>query len=43
MWIYKDKMPVGLQIIAPQFEEGRLFHLGGAYEQATPLAPVTVL
>lgn len=31
----KDKLPVGLQIIAPMFEEGKLFQLGAAYEQGT--------
>jgi len=31
----KDNLPIGLQIIAPQFEEGKLFQLGSAYEQAT--------
>lgn len=31
----QDKLPVGLQIIAPQFGEGRLFQLAAAYERAT--------
>ncbi|HLG25434.1 MAG TPA: Asp-tRNA(Asn)/Glu-tRNA(Gln) amidotransferase subunit GatA [Candidatus Gracilibacteria bacterium] len=29
------KLPVGLQIIGPQFSEDLLFKVGGAYEQAT--------
>lgn len=28
-------LPIGLQIIANQFEEGKLFHVGHAFEQAT--------
>lgn len=28
-------LPIGMQLVAPQFEEGRLFHVGHAYEQAT--------
>jgi len=29
------KLPVGLQMIAPAFEEGRLFTAAHAYEQST--------
>lgn len=28
-------LPIGMQIIANQFEEGKLFHVGHAFEQAT--------
>jgi aspartyl-tRNA(Asn)/glutamyl-tRNA(Gln) amidotransferase subunit A len=28
-------LPVGLQVIAPAFEEGRIFSAAHAYEQAT--------
>jgi aspartyl-tRNA(Asn)/glutamyl-tRNA(Gln) amidotransferase subunit A len=28
-------LPVGLQVIAPAFEEGRLFHVAHAFEQST--------
>ncbi len=31
----KGGLPIGLQLIAPAFEEGRLFRVGHAYEQAT--------
>jgi aspartyl-tRNA(Asn)/glutamyl-tRNA(Gln) amidotransferase subunit A len=31
----KNKLPVGLQIIGPQFAEDKLFQFGSAYEQAT--------
>ncbi|MCX7625313.1 MAG: Asp-tRNA(Asn)/Glu-tRNA(Gln) amidotransferase subunit GatA [Candidatus Sumerlaeaceae bacterium] len=33
--ITQSALPVGLQIIAPAFEEGRLFTVANAYEQAT--------
>lgn len=32
---FSEGLPVGLQIIAPHFEEGRLFQVAHAYEQAT--------
>jgi aspartyl-tRNA(Asn)/glutamyl-tRNA(Gln) amidotransferase subunit A len=42
---YIDGLPVGLQIVAPAFEEGRMFGVAHAYEQATKVAwqrePVT--
>jgi aspartyl-tRNA(Asn)/glutamyl-tRNA(Gln) amidotransferase subunit A len=28
-------LPIGMQIMANQFEEGQLFHVGHAFEQAT--------
>jgi len=31
----KEGLPIGIQIIANQFEEGKLFHIGHAFEQAT--------
>ncbi len=31
----KDKLPVGMQILGPQFSEELLFQIGHAYEQAT--------
>ncbi len=31
----KDGLPIGLQIIANQFKEGNLFHVGHAFEKAT--------
>jgi len=31
----KKKLPVGMQLIAPHFQEERLFQVGHAYEQAT--------
>ncbi len=31
----KTGLPIGMQLVAPQFEEGRLLHVGHAYEQAT--------
>lgn len=31
----KEGLPIGLQIIANQFKEGNLFHVGHAYEKAT--------
>jgi aspartyl-tRNA(Asn)/glutamyl-tRNA(Gln) amidotransferase subunit A len=30
-----DGLPIGLQIIANQFKEGNLFHVGHAFEKAT--------
>ena len=30
-----DKLPVGMQILGPQFSEEKLFQAGYAYEQAT--------
>ena len=30
-----DGLPVGLQLLAPWFEEGRLLNAGYAYQQAT--------
>jgi aspartyl-tRNA(Asn)/glutamyl-tRNA(Gln) amidotransferase subunit A len=42
---YIDGLPVGLQIVAPAFEEGRMLGVAHAYEQATKVAwqrePVT--
>lgn len=32
---FSEKLPVGMQIIGPQFSEGLLFRVGYAYEQAT--------
>jgi aspartyl-tRNA(Asn)/glutamyl-tRNA(Gln) amidotransferase subunit A len=32
---YVDDLPVGLQLVAPAFEEGRMFGVAHAYEQAT--------
>jgi aspartyl-tRNA(Asn)/glutamyl-tRNA(Gln) amidotransferase subunit A len=32
---YSDDLPVGLQIVAPAFEEGRMLGVAHAYEQAT--------
>ncbi len=31
----QNGLPIGMQIIANQFEEGKLFHVGHAFEQAT--------
>lgn len=31
----KNNLPVGMQIVAPQFKEALLFQVGNAYEQAT--------
>jgi aspartyl-tRNA(Asn)/glutamyl-tRNA(Gln) amidotransferase subunit A len=31
----KDGLPIGFQIMGPQFEEGRILNVGHAYEQAT--------
>lgn len=31
----QDKLPVGMQILGPQFSEERLFQIGHAYEEAT--------
>lgn len=31
----KEKLPIGMQIIGPQFSEERLFQIGYAYEQVT--------
>lgn len=31
----KDKLPIGMQIIGPQFSEDKLFQVGYCYEQAT--------
>jgi len=43
---YVQDLPVGLQIVAPAFEEGRMLGVAHAYEQATKFAwqrePVTV-
>lgn len=33
--VSQSKLPIGLQLIAPAFEEGRLFRVAYAYEQAT--------
>ena len=30
-----DGLPVGLQVIAPRFEDARVFRVAHAYEQAT--------
>jgi Asp-tRNA(Asn)/Glu-tRNA(Gln) amidotransferase A subunit family amidase len=35
---YIDGLPVGLQIAAPAFEEGRMLGVAHAYEQATRFA-----
>lgn len=32
---FSNGLPIGMQIIANQFEEGRLFHVGHAFEKAT--------
>jgi aspartyl-tRNA(Asn)/glutamyl-tRNA(Gln) amidotransferase subunit A len=32
---FVDGLPVGLQIIAPRFEDARVFRVAHAYEQAT--------
>lgn len=37
----KDKLPVGLQLAAPHFEEARLFQVAHAYEQANKWWKVT--
>jgi len=31
----KEGLPIGMQLIAGQFKEENLFHVGHAYEQAT--------
>jgi aspartyl-tRNA(Asn)/glutamyl-tRNA(Gln) amidotransferase subunit A len=31
----KDGLPIGMQVIAPQFEESRMLQIAAAYEQAT--------
>ena len=31
----KTGLPIGLQIIGPQFEEGRILNVGHAFQQAT--------
>ncbi len=35
---YVGDLPVGLQIVAPAFEEGRMLGVAHAYEQATKFA-----
>jgi aspartyl-tRNA(Asn)/glutamyl-tRNA(Gln) amidotransferase subunit A len=32
---FVDGLPVGLQVIAPRFEDARIFRVAHAYEQAT--------